>query len=274
MRPAILAAFLVLTVQTTGAAAYSVRVVPNVSYAAGKPAEHKTDQVDIYLPEGKKLFPVVLAIHGGGLTAGDKSEETHIGRTLARAGVGTVVINYRLSPSVSHPGHIEDVAEAFAWVKHHIADYGGDPSNVYLVGHSAGAYLISLLALDPHYLAVHKLSPADIGGVISVSGFYDVTSVAPSRSRQIWGYDPVVWRAASPIHHVRANAPPFLILYADHDELWRRSQNQEMAAALKKAGHPKVEIRQILHRDHMSVWYNINDGDEVANSILSFVLKS
>lgn len=250
-----------------------MRVVSDLRYIAKGAYAYNKDKLDIYIPEGKASFPVAVSIHGGSLTEGDKSGETHIGNTLARAGVGTVVINYRLTPIVSHPGHIEDAAEAFAWVQHHIHEYGGDPANVFVIGHSAGAYLAALLALDPRYLKVHGLSPQDIRGVVPVSAFYDVEQVAPDRPLQIWGDDPNTWRAASPVRYLKTNSPPFLILYADRDEPWRQEQNREMAAALLKAGHQKVEIRQIPNRNHMSVWYNIREGDDVANAILSFILR-
>src|SRR5215475_15946006 len=162
MRPTILSVMLLFKFQILCAETYKVRVVPDIRYIAAGEYAFKKDRLDIYIPEGKPSIPVVVSIHGGSLTEGDKSEETHVGQTFASAGIGAVVINYRLTPIVSHPGHIEDAAEAFAWVKHHIAEYGGDPANVFLISHSAGAYLISLLALDPRYLAVHKLSLAEI----------------------------------------------------------------------------------------------------------------
>jgi acetyl esterase/lipase len=272
MRQTILWLMLLLNSQLLFAETYSVRVVRDVRYADREYALKK-DRLDIYIPEGKKSFPVAVSIHGGSLTEGDKSAETHVGQTFARAGIGTVVINYRLTPVTSHPGHIEDAAQAFAWVKHHIAEYGGDPANVFLIGHSAGAYLISLLALDPRYLAVHKLSPTEIRGVVPVSAFYDVEEVAPDRPLQIWGNDPKMWRDASPIRYVKSSAPPFLILYADRDEPWRREQNQAMATALKRAGHKNTQIRQMADRNHMSVWYNMRERDEVAEAIIEFVLK-
>ena len=97
------------------------------------------------------------------------------------------MVNYRLSPAVSHPAHIEDAAASFAWVKRHIAEYGGDPNQIFVVGHSAGAYLLALLATDERYLAAHGLSARDIRGLVPVSAFFWVerSGVAPVGRRYV-----------------------------------------------------------------------------------------
>lgn len=120
------------------------------------------DKLDLYLPEGRPNAPVIVSYYGNQLMGGDKSEDAFIGRRFASAGFVTAVVNYRLSPAVSHPAHIQDAAASFAWAKRHIAEYGGDPDRVFVIGYSAGGYLAALLATDPRYLAAHKLSPHDI----------------------------------------------------------------------------------------------------------------
>ena len=140
---------------------------------------------------------MIVWYYGGALQNGDKSDETEVGaaRRFASAGIATAVVNYRLSPSVSHPAHVEDAAASFAWVKRHIAEYGGDPNQVFVAGHSAGAYLLALLATDDRYLAAHGLSPRDIRGLIPISAFYWVerSGVAPDRPKSVWGTDERVW---------------------------------------------------------------------------------
>ena len=178
---------------------------------------------------------------------------------------------------VVHPAHIQDAAAAFAWVKRHIAEYGGNPDQVFVIGHSAGAYLAALLALDREYLAVHRFSPDDVRGVVPVSAFYWVErpGVAPDRDKRVWGTDQRTWVAASPAHHVRAGAPPLLLLYADGDDEWRRQQNVEMAAALEAAGNDRIVIRQIAGRTHGTIWSKMADaGDEAAGRIIQFVRQT
>ena len=262
------------TAPSAGAETYAVRVVPDVSYLQGARYADDKDKLDIYLPEGRRNAPVIVSYYGNQLMGGDKSEDAYVGRRFAAAGFVTVVVNYRLSPAVSHPAHVQDAAASFAWVKRHIAEYGGNADQVFIIGYSAGAYLAALLSTDPRYLAAHNLSPRDIRGAIPVSAFYWVErpGVAPDRDKSVWGEDRNVWVDASPAHHLQAGAPPMLILYAEHDEDWRREQNVEVATAMKAAGHKSVEIAMIANRNHATIWARVGDeGDETAERIIRFV---
>ena len=150
------------TATPAAAQTYAVRVVRDVPYLQGVNYPDNKDKLDLYLPEGRPNAPVIVSYYGNQLMGGDKSEDALIGRRFASAGFVTAVVNYRLSPAVSHPAHIQDAAASFAWAKRHIAEYGGDPDRVFIIGYSAGGYLAALLATDPRYLAAHKLSPHDI----------------------------------------------------------------------------------------------------------------
>ena len=254
-----------------------IRVVRDIPYATENDARANKHTLDLYLPTVKTKAPVIVSLYGGALMAGDKSQQPYVGRRFAASGMVTAVINYRLTPAVSHPAHIQDVATAFAWVKTHIAEYGGDPNQVFVVGHSAGGYLAALLATDERYLAAHRLSLSDIRGAIPVSAFYWVErqGVAPDRDNRVWGTDPSVWVDASPAHHISAKVPPILIVYADGDDAWRRTQNVEFAGVLRAAGNRRVELVKIANRTHASVWERLNDdGDEVSRRIVAFVRTS
>ena len=219
---------------------------------------------------------MIVWYYGNQLMGGDKSEDEFVGRRFASAGFVTAVVNYRLSPSVSHPAHILDAAASFAWVKRHIAEYGGDADRVFASGYSAGGYLVALLATDARYLAAHKLSPRDIRGVVPVSAFYWVErrGVAPDRDMSVWGTDRAVWVDASPAHHLHANGPPTLILYAERDEDWRREQNVEVAAAMKATGQTHVEIAMISDRTHATIRSRIgSNGDSTTDQIIRFVSR-
>jgi len=271
--------FLCVTATAVSASAqtYTVRTVRDVPYLQGAGYADDKDKLDIYLPEGRSNAPVIVSYYGNQLMGGDKTEDAYVGRRFAAAGFVTVVVNYRLSPAVSHPAHVQDAAASFAWVKHHIAEYGGNNDQVFIIGYSAGAYLAALLSTDPRYLAAHNLSPRDIRGAVPVSAFYWVErrGVAPDRDKSVWGNDRDVWVDASPAHHVLATAPTMLILYADHDEDWRREQNVEMAAVMKAAGHKSIEIAMISDRNHATIWSRVGDaGDETAERIIRFVSRS
>ena len=198
------------TQKTAVAETYAVRVVRDVPYLQGARYTNDKDKLDIYVPEERLNAPVIVSYYGNQLMGGDKREDTYIGRRFAAAGFVTVVVNYRLSPAVSHPAHVQDAAASFAWVKHHIAEYGGNADQVFIIGYSAGAYLAALLSTDPRYLAAHNLSPRDIRGTVPVSAFYWVErrGVAPDRDKSVWGDDRNVWVDASPAHHPQAGAPP------------------------------------------------------------------
>ena len=261
------------TAANAGAQTYAVRVVRDVVYLQGAAYADDKDKLDIYMPEGRRNAPVIVSYYGNQLMGGDKSEDAYVGRRFAAAGFVTVVVNYRLSPAVSHPAHVQDAAASFAWVKRHIADYGGNADQVFLIGYSAGAYLAALLSTDPRYLAAHNLSPRDIRGTVPVSAFYWVErrGVAPDRDKSVWGNDRNVWVDASPAHHRLADAPPMLILYAERDEDWRREQNVEIAAAMKEAGHKNIEIVMIPNRNHATIWSRVGDAsDETAEHIIRF----
>ena len=279
MRPARIALVVfwcAATATTAAAQTYAVRVVTNVPYLEGARDVNDKDKLDLYLPEGRANAPVIVSYYGNQLLGGDKSEDAFVGRRFASAGFLTVVVNYRLSPEVSHPTHVQDAAASFAWVKRNVAKYGGDADRVFIIGYSAGGYLAALLSTDSRYLAAHKLSPRDIRGTVPVSAFYWVErrGVAPDRDKSVWGTDRSVWVDASPAHHLGADAPPMLILYADRDEDWRREQNVEVAAAMKAAGHRNVELAMISGRTHASIWTRVADGgDETAEHIIRFVSR-
>lgn len=273
----VLAALGVLGSSPAAAQSSAVTVVRDIDYVAQADYPDGKDRLDVYSPRGAANAPVILSIHGGLLMAGDRRDETFVGQRFAAAGYVTAVMSYRLSPQASHPAHIEDTAAAFAWVKRNIRQHGGDPDRIVVTGHSAGAYLAMLLAADPRWLAVHKLSPQDIRGVAPVSGFYwvDKPGVAPDRPKSVWGPDPKVWADASPARYLRADLPPVLVLDTDGDEGWRQQQAADLVAALRKAGHKDVTAHKVPGRSHMSVWTRMNESptEETSSHILRFAAR-
>jgi acetyl esterase/lipase len=265
-------AALAVFVPTTALA--QVRVVSDVDYVAGAEYPDKKDRLDIYVPQSAATAPVIVSFYGGGLRQGDKSGHVKVGERFAQAGYVTVVANYRLSPSVMHPAHVQDAAAAVAWVKKNIARHNGDPDRIFVIGHSAGAYLAALLATDARYLSAHGLTPGDVRGYAPVSAFFYVNrpGVAPDRPKDVWGIDANVWIDASPGAHIAAGAPPMLLLYADGDDDWRRNQQGEFAGALRIKGNRDVEVKMIAKRTHNSIWSEMmaSADDETTRAILEF----
>ena len=250
---------------------FDVQAVRDVPYYDGDDADKTKHKLDLYLPKGQKDFPVLFFVHGGAWMTGDKNffgVYSSFGKQFARHGIGAVVTNYRLSPGVQHPEHIKDVARAFAWTHKNIAGYGGRPAHIFLCGHSAGAHLVALLATDATYLKAVGESLSAIRGVIPISGVYQVPDKLLS---SVFGKSPEVHKKASPIMHVRKDAPPFLILYADNDFPTCDFMSERFGKALKakKAEAKTVEIKK---RNHVTIILSASgDGDPVAREILDFI---
>ncbi len=173
---------------------------------------------------------------------------------------------------MSHPAHVRDLARAFAWTRAHAARYGGDPDALVLAGHSAGAYLVALLATDARWLAEAGEDLEGIAGVVPISGFFHVPRLAPERPESVWGEDPATWRAASPARHVHESVPPTLLLFADGDTEARRRESRDFAAELRAAGAADVRLERIDDRDHVTIWSYLSLRDDpAARAIVDFV---
>src|SRR5262249_37999874 len=149
--------------------------VKDLAYYDGPGADKIKHRLDLFLPRGRKDFPVLFFVHGGAWLRGDKGFlgiYSALGTFFARHGVGVAVTNYRLSPAVKHPEHVKDVARAFAWTVRNIARYGGRPDQVFVCGHSAGAHLVALLVTDESYLKQEGLTAQAVRGAIPLSGIY------------------------------------------------------------------------------------------------------
>lgn len=228
---------------------YKVRTVLDIPYHAGRPADRRKHQLDLYLPVRDEQFPVVFFIHGGAWTTGDRKLYSLLGRAIARHGVGAVVISYRLSPGVKHPEHIRDVAAAFQWTHRHIAEYGGRPDQIVVSGQSAGGHLAALLATDESYLREQGLSLGNICGVVPISGIF---RFKPGTFRRVIGSAPDAAFSASPTEHVSGDEPPFLILYADSDIPPCAPMSEELVTALQ-AKQVQAGCEVIPGRNHLTV---------------------
>ncbi len=238
-------------------------VTRNVDYVSNFDYEGGQDLLDIYMPLGATDVPVVVFFHGGALRAGDKDPvgQAVAGR-LVPQGIGVVSANYRLTPSVMHPAHVQDAASATAWVIENIARYGGDAENIYVAGHSAGAYLAALLTLDPTHLGAHGLTPGSVRGSIPISAFLYVEETAPERPKDVWGSDPADWLAASVTPHIGSAEGRMLLIYADGDDEWRRRQNDKFGEAMRLAGNHAVQVIEVPNRDHISLMTELNASDD------------
>jgi len=296
-----------------GPAPFEVAEVRDVVYRSGPEKDPYRRRVDLFLPKGQRGFPVVVLVHGGAWIIGDNrccGLYSSVGQFLASQGIGAILPNYRLSPGVTHPAHVEDIAQAVAWAKKHIVEYGGRPDQIFLVGHSAGGHLVTLLATDDRYLIAQGLTTDDIRGVVAVSGVYHlppgpvhgtlggssaqafhvdevipVRGTSPVPKRAAWptmsldlnlygmafGDDPRVREDASPLNHVHPRLPPFLLINADNELPTLAGMTEEFQRALLAAGCD-VRVMRIPDRNHSSVMFHaVSSDDPVAVGILSFI---
>lgn len=227
--------------------------VPNAQAAEAQEQSygaHPSQRLDVYPRVGLRGAPVLLFVHGGGWRRGDKRMVHALPAYAERHGFLLLSANYRMAPEVDAGGCAEDVAGAFAWAKANAARFGGDPGRIFLVGHSAGAHLVALIAVDGAYLGRHRLAPRDIAGVIPLDGAgYDAVqqlAYADSQSgRPIYRRLEDMYvqafgaRAAalSPTLLVKPGQsyPPILILYVGNRPD-SSAQSQGLAAALRRAG--------------------------------------
>ena len=169
---------------------------------------------DLYVPPDTKTAPLILMVHGGGWQYGDKNLGRVVDHKLKRwlpRGIALASINYRLQPKAPPLEQARDVARALAAVQQNGPKFGVDRSNVVLMGHSAGAHLIALLAARPELLAEAGAQPAR-GYVLLDSGALDVPAIMNVRHFPLYdrafGANPDDWRAASPWHQLRQATPP------------------------------------------------------------------
>lgn len=243
-----------------------VEVERDIVYTEGKPEDAPKHKLDIYLPKERKGAAVLVFIHGGAWRTGDRSQYTALGNRFAKEGVITVVMSYRLAPQNLHPAQIEDVAAAFAWVVRNVTEYGGDANRIYVGGHSAGGHLAALLALDERYLKRHGLSNRNIRGTFALSGVYEIRGM-----EGVFGKDEQVRKEASPIHHVKSPAPPFVITYCQWDYLTLPVQARRFHRALREAG-VSSELLYIPRQSHISEIVSIaREDDPTAVAILRVI---
>jgi len=201
----------------------------DIEYSSEAMADPSRRCLDIYSAAGFSAAPVVMFFHGGSWQVGDKRAIGQKPFALVPAGFLVVSANYRLRPEVTVSEMAADVARSVAWVIANIAEYGGDPGRVFLVGHSAGAHLVSLVGTNAAYLECFGLGLRSLSGVISLdTGPYNVASLIQRLAvldtpyanmiRLVFGSDVASYGSVSPFQNIEAGRgiPPFLVVASDN----------------------------------------------------------
>ena len=254
-------------------AKYQVEKHKDLVYNPAKDADRVRHKLDLYVPKGAKDFPVMMFVHGGAWKSGTKDLYGPLGETFAKQGIGTAIINYRLTDgkgTVKHPDHIHDVAKAFAWVKASCGKYGGSKDKLFVSGHSAGGHLVALLGTDESYLKAEGCTTRDISGVMALSGVYTISSLILG---DIFGKDEAVCKAASPITHCKGSHPPFLIAYGNRDFPFMDLMAEDFGKKLKENKNEAKVMK--LDRDHFSIVIQMASkmDDELTKAMVEFMTK-
>ncbi|GAB3543093.1 alpha/beta hydrolase [Spirosoma fluminis] len=246
------------------AVAHPSRRLKDLAYVAADQPDFNPDRhvLDVYEPKARtaRALPVVLFIHGGNWDSGNKNIYSFIGRRLAKQGIVAVVINYRLAPGVQVPAMLTDCARAVAWVTKHIAEYGGDPNRMFVMGHSAGAGLAARLAVEDQLFAQYGLSQNPIKGAIlddpaGLDMFDYLKKMEYPNDEQYlvpFGKEPTVWRAMSALYHVRSGSPPMLLFVGERTYPSIASSSQRFRQRLQQLGVPH-EYKVIPGKKHIGM---------------------
>ncbi len=252
---------------------------------------HERQVLDVYSPEKAKNLPVVFWIHGGGWQTGDKMSVQLKPKVFVERGFVFVSTNYRLLPGVDMATIVRDIAKSIHWVHDHIAEYGGDPKRLFIMGHSAGAQLAALICTDERYLKAEGLSLAITKGCVPVDGdTYDVPAMIETAEtrrrvhglpqakfghREKFGNDAAKHRDFSAVTHVAKDKgiPPFLILHvADHPDT--SAQAQRLGNVLKDAGI-SVTVFGARETTHNKINADLGLADDPATKALfEFLAKT
>jgi len=237
----------------------------NISYG-----ENPKQKLDLYLPHSKHVGPVFIFIHGGGFVEGDRAHYGYVARPLAAHGIVTVVMSYRLAPE-HYPEQVHDVQAVLGWVYHNIADYGGDASQIYIGGHSAGAILSAFVSVDRTWLTSVSL-PADlIKGYVAISGPYDlrepggfVDNYLPDDSKRA---------EASPVLNIQNVSANAVVAVGSLEELYLESSKAFVEAIREEGGSAELLVLEGMAHDATALSAGDKDGPLVAALIELIVTR-
>jgi len=203
--------------------------------------------------------PVVVFFYGGSWQSGRREWYRFVGQALARAGYVAVIPDYRTYPRVKFPTFMDDAATAVAYAQKRAASWGGDPQQVYLMGHSAGAHIAVLLGLDQRYLKAAGSSADSLRGVIGLSGPYDFLPLTDDKLKALFGEGEMLKRS-QPINFVRTGAPTLLLIHGQDDSI-ALPRNSERLAAQQIALGSAVTLELIEDQGHFGPLLDLRKKD-------------
>lgn len=251
-----------------------VRLAEEGRYGA---SDHQN--VELWVPQGQVPaggWPLVVFVYGGGWHDGATEEYRFVARTLGDRGYATALVGYRLVPEGRFPAMLQDTAAGVRWTRDHAAGASIDAKRLVLTGHSAGAYNVLMLTLDPQWLEEAGVPGSAIAGTVSLAGpadFYPFTS-ASAKNAMAGAPDP---KGTQPISFARAGAPPILLLHGTADDVVRVRNSRNLATAITRAGGRVQEI-EFDGMGHAGVVMGLSrpfaQGGKVLDPMLAFIRGS
>ncbi len=202
--------------------------------------EHPAQKFELFVPDGVSPpggFPLVAFYHGGGWRSGDPHDYRFIARTLADRGYATALIGYRLVPTGRFPNMLLDSAAGLAAVRKAATQHHIDPDRVAVMGHSAGAYNATMLALDPRWLAGAGVPTEVVKGAVVLAGPSDFYPFDKSSSKNAMGHWPKP-EETQPVNYARADAPALLLVHGTEDDSVRPRNATILARTMTARGAP------------------------------------
>ncbi|GIV36219.1 MAG: hypothetical protein KatS3mg032_0598 [Cyclobacteriaceae bacterium] len=235
--------------------------------------------LDVYMPRKGSNSPVVVWIHGGLWTFGDKSDVEDKPTFFTSNGYLFVSVNHRLSPEARFPDHARDIADALAWVAGNIKHYSGDPTKIFIVGYASGAHLASFVTINSNMLKEAGFSPDAIRGVVLIDGTgLDIPAIITDATHKVrdwcistFGNTEAHWIDASPVSYIQpgVSLPPFLIMYSGT----KNPLEKEALSLSSKLAAAGVKYKTINYSKKNSLSLNKDlgrEGDVTGQDMLTF----
>lgn len=241
------------------------------------PSVHGDRALDLFLPEKPSSAATIVFVHGGAFMYGDRKEYDVVGKALSRQGVAVAVISYRNYPQSDAHGAIRDAAKAVAWIYRNASQYALDPHRIFLVGHSSGAQIVSVLALNPAFMRSAGLDLSVIRGVMALSGPYDVRDLSHESlrwqaiDRHVYGATRARRRTISAMAYVAAASVPIITACGTSEDPFSCRQAIGLTNALLRSGDCSFVVRE-RGADHMGMVRALLDPtDPLEHFLLDFV---
>ena len=247
--------------------------IPRDGYDVHRDIAYGSDprqKLDIYVPENAVNAPTVVFFYGGSWQMGSKDDYRFLGQAFASRGFVTVIADYRLYPQVYYPDFVKDGARAFTYAHAHIAAFGGDPSHMYLAGHSAGGFIAMMLAADDSFITQAGGNPAWVHGTIGIAGPYDFLPFTDDAIKAIFSKYPD--EATQPLNHITHRIAPVMLATGNADDTVDPRNSYRVAAKLKSL-HSPVIVHTYDDTGHIGIILSAAQGFRDRTTLLDDITR-